>query len=599
MVGKIYRPFDSLIVFAALILSLTGCTKHRSESNRVVIHNLSDFENLNPYNSSDAQATYAEDVIYGRLLACNRQTLQYDIPWIADSLPVESADHMTYEFNIRKGIKFANGVELTGNDVIFSLKALKNPMNLYSGAKRVYVDAIHSCESIDGDPYRVRFRMAKPYFLVREAVFGDVLYIIPKSVFDPNNLSDRYSWDDIAAVVEHNKMDALDSAKLAALHVNPAMKQFADAFSVTETGRSPQYVLGCGPYKLDEWKTQEYVRLVRNPYYKNYWGKLGEANVDTLIYKTINDWDAAVTALKSHDLDLMGTMQPVYYKQIDTTNTAHLKKTTFYFPQYAYIGFNQKNPLFRDVNVRRALGMLVDRKRIIDNVLLGLAVTTESPTFFKRPEYNADLSVREFNPDKAKALLDSLGWKDHDNDGIIDNVVDGKRIPFEFTFLVNAGNQTRKQILMIVVEAMRKVGIKAEVQTIDWSIYLDRMRNHKFDAHYGAWVSDPYETDNSQLYHSSQALNGGSNYDNYMSPRADKLMDEIRTELDPTKRIPLQKELQKVMQEEEAEVFLWVPSNPAAWVDRYDNVSWSSYRPGYDAQNWRARLGSAQKQAAF
>jgi ABC-type transport system substrate-binding protein len=587
--------------FALLAVALIGCSKKSmtlSTSNRVVEHILSDVENINPYNSSDANATYVQDQIFGRLLACNRETLLYDVPWLADSLPEESADHMRFDFRIRKGVKFADGKEMTGEDVIFSLKALKNPLNMLSGQKRTYVDAIHSCELVNGDPYHVRFIMAKPYFLVREAVFGDVLYIIPKHIFDPKGLTDKYSWDDIAAIVETGKATDLDSAKIQTIKTNPAMKQFADDFSNIETGRTRQFVQGTGPYKFDEWKTQEYVRLVRNPYYVNYWGKMGEANLDTIIYKTINDWNAAVTALKSRDIDIMGTMQPVYYGQIDTQKSPFLKKTTFYFPQYTFIGFNQSKPMFADPKVREALGLLIDRKTIIDKVLHGLATPTESPTFFKRPEFNADLPAHVFDPARAKAILDSLDWKDHDNDGILDKVIDGKRVKFEFNFLVNAGNETRKQILLIVVEAMRKIGISTDVQAIDWSIYLNRMRDHQFDAHFGAWVSDPYETDNFQLYHSSQATNRGSNYDNYKSPRADKLMEEIRAELDPPKRLLLQKELQRVFYEEKAECFLWVPMNPASWVDRYDNVSWNSYRPGYDEAWWKVRNASGGVKAA-
>ncbi len=590
-----------LVVISSLLFTLASCGKRTttlSTSNRVVEHILSDVDNLNPFNSSDANATYAQDQIYGRLLVCNRETLLYDVPWLADSLPIESADHMTFDFHIRKGVKFADGREMTGDDVIFSLKALKNPMNLLSGQKRTYVDNIHSCELIGGDPYHVRFTMSKPYFLVREAVFGDALYILPKHIFDPKGLTDKYSWDDIAAIIETGKADNLDSAKIQTLKTNPAMKQFADDFSQIETGRSRRYVQGTGPYKFDEWRTQDFVRLVRNPYYVNYWGKMGEANLDTLIYKTINDWNAAVTALKSRDIDIMGSMQPVYYSQIDTQKEPFLKKTTFYFPQYTYIGFNQKNPIFADPRVREALSYLIDRKTIIDKVLHGLATPTESPTFFKRPEYNGDLPPHIYDPARAKALLDSLDWKDHDNDGVLDKMIDGKRVKFEFNFLVNAGNETRKEILLIVTESMRKVGIRTDVQAIEWSIYLNRMRDHQFDAHFGAWVSDPYETDNFQLYHSSQATNGGSNYDNYMSPKADKLMEQIRAELDPQKRLVLQRELQRVFYDEKAECFLWVPMNPAAWVDRYDSVSWNSYRPGYDPAWWKVRNASGGVKAA-
>ncbi len=198
-------------------------------------------------------------------------------------------------------------------------------------------------------------------------------------------------------------------------------------------------------------------------------------------------------------------------------------------------------------------------------------------------------------------LLKEAGWEDHDGDGILDKMINGKSVPFSFTFLMNAGNETRKQILLIISEALRKVGIKSEVQTLEWSVYLQRNRDHDFDAHYSAWQSDPYESDNFQLYHSSQAKNRGSNYDNWRSPRADKLLEAIRTELDDNKRYELQRQFQQVLYEEQPEAILWVPANPSVWNNRFDNVSFNSYRPGYDQAWWvlRGAGGGVKQQAGF
>ena len=189
-------------------------------------------------------------------------------------------------------------------------------------------------------------------------------------------------------------------------------------------------------------------------------------------------------------------------------------------------------------------------------------------------------------------MLDSAGWKDHDGDGILDKEIGGKLVPFEFSFLTNAGNAVRRDVLLIISEALRKVGIKAEVQMTEWSIFLDRLRDHNFDAAYGAWQADPYETDNYQLYHSSQAKNRGSNYSSYSSPRSDKLLDQIRSEFDEVTRMRLQKEFQQVFYEDQGNCILWVLDNPAVWVDRYDNVSWNAVRPGFNQAWWKVRGAS-------
>lgn len=582
-------------------LTLLACGRNRNEqlstSNRVVEHLLSDVERLNPYNSTDANATYIEEQVFDRLLRINPETMEYNIPWLAESLPVESEDHLQFDFTLRKDVKFADGKPLTGHDVIFSLKALKNPFNIQSAQKRVYVDNIHSAEFIDGDQYKIRFKLWKPYFLIKQAAFGDVLYILPKHVFDPNNITDRYSWDDIAAIIETGNAEDLDSAKLSRTRANPAMKEQADFLNRSEYNRDAKYLFGSGPYRVDAWRTNEYVRLVRNPHYVNHWGKWGEAHPDTLIYKTINDNNAAVTALKSKDIDVMGFVQPALYaKQLDTASLHGVAKKNISLPAFSVLGWNIRNPLFKDVAVRWAMAHMVDRPTIIKTVLHGLGRITQSPVHYSKKEFNADLPEIKYDPERAKAILDSLDWKDHDGDGVRDKTIDGKSVPFAFTFIVNQGNETRRQILLVVSEALRKIGISAEVQPLEWSVFLQRLRDHDYAARFGSWQQDPYEADNFQLYHSSQGTNRGSNYESYASSRADRLMEAVRAEMDEAKRIVLQKELQRVFYEEQPNTFLWVPDNPVAWVDRFDNVTWNSVRPGFNMAWWKVR--GAKTQAA-
>jgi len=407
-------------------------------------------------------------------------------------------------------------------------------------------------------------------------------------------LTDQYSWDDIAAIIEKvANPDNLDSAKMARMARNPAMKAFADWMIQPELGRDPKFIQGSGPYKLAEWRTNDRIILNRNPNYVNKGNSpLGDIHPDTLIYKVIADWNAAVTALKARDIDLIYFLQAPYFVKIDTMVQPFLKKTTFPIGSFNLINWNLQKPVFSDVKVRWALAHLIDRKTIIQKVFFGLCEPTQSPVAFWRKEYNKDMPLISYDPDLAKRMLDSAGWKDHDGDGILDKVIDGKTVSMKFSFLTNAGNEVRKNVLLIIAESMRKVGIDAEVQTTEWSIFLDRCRDHNFDAAYGAWQDDPYETDNFQLYHSSQGKNRGSNYSSYDSPRADHLLEAIRGEFDEAKRMQLQRDFQQVFYEDQGNCILWVLDNPAVWVDRFDNVSWNSVRPGFNQGWWKIRGAS-------
>jgi peptide/nickel transport system substrate-binding protein len=566
-----------------LALFCFGCggsgTKPLSTDNRVIEWELSDAQSLNPFNYTDATSGYIIDQMYQHLIFLDRQTMQYDIPVLATAMPTVSPDHLQYDFTLRKDIKWPDGQPFTGADVIFSLKALKNPFNTMAGENRV------------------RFTFWKAYFLAIPATFGSALYILPKHIMDPNDFTDKYSWDDIAAIIETAGDKQVDSVMLSK-HKNPAMLEYGTWFTDALRNRDPKYIQGSGPYKLDAWATNQYIRLVRNPQYVNHWGPQFEAHPDTLLYKTINDYNAATTALKSHDVDLLGDIQPQYWSQIDTNNT-HLKRTAFPLGSFTYIGFNNKSPLFRDPAVRLAMAYMVDRKLIIKKLLFGMAKLTESSIPSTRPEHDSDLPIIPFDPARASHILDSLDWKDHDGDGIRDKVVDGKRIPFKFTFTVNAGNDMRENVCLIIAEALRKIGIDAGVSKLEWSVYLERLRDHLLEAHMGAWITSSYESDEYQLYNSSQAKNRGSNYDNYSDPQVDKLTEDIRLEFDPAKRMVMEKELQKLMYNDNAELFLWEQLNPAAWVDRFDNVSWNSYAPGYNAANWKIRGAAGGMKAEF
>jgi len=374
------------------------------------------------------------------------------------------------------------------------------------------------------------------------------------------------------------------------MRTNPAMKEFGEWMIKPELGRDPKYIQGSGPYKLAEWITNDRVILNRNPNYTNKGNSpLGAVYPDTLIYKLIADWNATVTAIKSRDIDVIEFLQPPYFVKLDTNVQPFIKKKTFPLGAFVLINWNLQRPFFKDPKVRMALAHLVDRQSIIQKILFGLAEPTQSPVAFWRKEYNKDLPLISYDPDMAKRMLDSAGWKDHDGDGILDKEINGKFVPLKFAFLTNAGNEVRKNILLIIAEAMRKVGIDADVQTTEWSIFLDRLRDHDFDAAYGSWQADPYETDNFQLYHSSQAKNRGSNYSDYESPVADKLLEDIRSEFDENKRMELQKQFQKVFYEDQANCILWVVDNATVWVDRFDNVTFNSYRPGYNVAWWKVR----------
>ena len=196
---------------------------------------------------------------------------------------------------------------------------------------------------------------------------------------------------------------------------------------------------------------------------------------------------------------------------------------------YTYIGWNNNHPIFQDKLVRRAMTFLTDRESMVKNLLFGLAETVESPIHKFRPEYNHDLKPYNYDPGKALALLKEVGWKDTDNDGILDKEINGERIPFQFEFLVNSGNQLRKDIALTLQSSLEDLGIDCRVRELDWSIFLEKVKNKDFAAVTLGWTGGTglrFPPDAYQIWHSSQIEGNGSNFVSFRNKESDQILED-------------------------------------------------------------------------
>ena len=151
-----------------------------------------------------------------------------------------------------------------------------------------------------------------------------------------------------------------------------------------------------------------------------------------------------------------------------------------------------------------------------------------NPVNASSPDNNPNIKPLPYDPQRAGQLLDEAGWKDHDGDGIRDK--DG--VPFRFELLGSVGSAFSDQLLPIVKESFRKAGIDVIERKLEFTVQIEQLKDHKFDAQTSAWVSglvlDPY-----QLWHSSSIANRGSNYISFRNPESDKLLEDARVEFEP------------------------------------------------------------------
>ncbi len=127
----------------------------------------------------------------------------------------------------------------------------------------------------------------------------------------------------------------------------------------------------------------------------------------------------------------------------------------------------------------------------------------------------------------------------------------------------------RKSVALVLLDELKKHGIAASVRELDWTIFLNDVKNHQFDAVVLGWQMSTTEPDAYQVWHSSQAANKGSNAISYKNVRVDEILEQYRREFDAQKRIEMYKEFQQILHEEQPYTFLYVGKRVSAVHRRF------------------------------
>jgi peptide/nickel transport system substrate-binding protein len=315
---------------------------------------LSDPEQLHPLTSNDSGSARILEAIFDSLLDREPQTLELR-PQLATARPQISEDRLTYSFTLRRDAHFQDGKPLTGQDVLFSLKAIKNPW-VNAPHRRVYYQSLVQAELVDD--YTLRLVAKEPYFL-NESVFGQVT-VLARHYYDPEGLLEALSVAEIAA------MQPGDAAMEASPQGMRARK-FAEQFN-TNFSRNP---MGSGPYTFHSWKTGQEVVLQRD---LRYWG-VGKAGleqpyIDQRTVRVFNNPDAALVALKAGELDAMSLTPIQHLRQTSGARfDKQFVKHQYFAPSYSYLGWNNTHPIFSDIRVRQAMTYLTNRQQMAKTIL--------------------------------------------------------------------------------------------------------------------------------------------------------------------------------------------------------------------------------------
>jgi peptide/nickel transport system substrate-binding protein len=525
----------------------------------LVLWSLADPESLNPITSNDSGASAVLGWIFPSLMRLDLETLEL-APLIAVAPPEIAEDKLTYTYRLRSDVTYSDGRPLTAHDVVFTVKTIKNPL-VRAQHTRNYYESVRDVVAVDD--HTVRFDLREPYFR-NDLILGGIAPI-PRHYYDRDGLLADVS------VPELDAFDAMGAEK------KQRVERFAETFN-RDFHRNP---LGPGSFVLadperDLITGERIVLRHRSDYWAPDLPEQEDAWVDRVLYKVVNDAESALVSFKRGDLDVM-SLNPLQHTRPDTNSAKFLEradKREYVSPTFSYIGWNQKRPMFADARVRRALSHFVDKEAIVKTILKGLGVPVESPIFVERSEYNRALDPWPYDPELGKRLLAEAGWSDGDGDGILDKRIDGKREPLRFEIISNSGNAVRRDVGLTVIDEFKRAGIGAGFREIDWSIMLDKVNKFDYDAVILGWAMSVQAPDAYQIWHSSQAVPGGSNHIAYSNPEVDHILEVYRKEFDPERRKELYDRFQEILYGEQPYTFLFMQKSVTTWDRRFRNVNW-------------------------
>lgn len=329
-----------------------------------------------------------------------------------------SEDGKTYTFQIKQGVKFSDGSDLTAEDVAKSILAVPVNLGQYNGSYGRLSTIIE--DAVVADEYTVELHLTQPYYnTLRELCLANPFGIV-------------------------------------------SSEQFNEDLTAKDTFRTATY--GTGPYMYAGDNDGQIWNFVRNP---NYWGEAPD--VDSFSIKYIPDNDAKILAMQNGEVDFLSGIKNISaesFEQMEQTEGFQAQADEKSLQTY-YVGYNLSDPIFGDQTVREAISSAVDKDAIVESIYGGLY--DKADTFFSRslPYCDVKQTIYNFDLDHANQILDEAGYTDTDGDGIREK--DGVKL--SASFMYQTGSASDDNLVVYICDQASKIGIELtpqSAQMMDW-----------------------------------------------------------------------------------------------------------------------------------
>ena len=399
-----------------------------------------DWDTFMPMNTTNAGADNVIELMFDRLMVINTDgTFE---PRLADSWETnEAQDKITYHLN--ENAKWQDGEPVTAEDVVYSAQVASSSefnylrrirMQYFAGTDETGCETgTDSIEVAALDDHTVEFTLKAPMDpAIIYALVNRDFFIMPKHL-----------------------LDSISDADL----VN-------DAFW--------QKPIGSGPCIFDSMESGVSIEFKAN---KDYY--LGAPDFDRLVFKKVQSSNL-LSGLMSGDIDVLsGNSQIPLADWEAAKNTQGIVTKSVPTFAYQYMAMNTARDYLTE-DVRHAISLAINRQVIVDQLLQGEARIAIGPLAEDHPYFDEKLLPIEYDPEKAKSMLEAAGW-------------DSNR---ELQVLVSTGNEVREKSAILIQQDLQKIGIKTKIQTLDFPTLLTNARNGDYDLCFigSAGSVDPSES---------------------------------------------------------------------------------------------------------
>ncbi len=437
-------------------------------------------------------------------LVFNGLTAMDDTGQLLPALATEwqiSPDGTVYDFELRRGVSWHDGMPFTAADVAFTVQAIQDPNFQGDAALR---ELWRSVDVELVDDYAVRFTLEEPF--------------IPFINYTTVGLLPAHLLSDV-----------------------PAAELAKHDFST----RRP---IGTGPFRVES-ITPDRVVLATNT---DFWGP--STYLEGIEIRSFGDWDSLLAAYDRGEIQGIGQVLPQHLAE--TTQLPNMQHYSARSAGYTLVYLNlQRNsvPFFQDKLVRQALLHALDRQGLVDDMLGGQGIVADSPILPGTWAYDPAVPRYAYDVQAAIDLLDAAGWSDSDGDRVRDK--DG--IPLAFTLL--AGDEAEiVQVAEAIAQQWRAIGVNVQTQSEGARLVPDFVQTRNFEAVLisAGLTADP---DPYPWWHSTQVTDAGQNFAGFANEAADIAMEEARAIPDAERRTELYHTFQQIFCEEVPALLIYYP----------------------------------------